>query len=119
MTATTEASVDVGSAVQALQPKLRFWSALALTAMTALGIGSFIGAFGAYQAIDDGTDAFKAAALIAAAGGIAIYFTYVWLRRSQEALVMPVVASAVGLIYEKDASGFRKSLPKRLLPQAV
>lgn len=110
---------DVGAAVAALYPQLRRQSVLALAGIGLMGAVGFTAAMWAWTGIEDGTEGFKIAALALVFGGLAIAFVYRWLRRSQEALVMPVVARAVGLTYSKDARAFLSALPPRLLPKSA
>jgi hypothetical protein len=48
-----------------------------------------------------------------------IFYAYRWMRQKQEAMVMPVLADAVGLSYAKNAKPFVTALPQRLLPKAM
>jgi hypothetical protein len=109
---------DVGAAVQALQPQLRRQSLVATAGVTALGIATFILAMLAWNAIrDDPGERFKISGLAVLVGGLCISLVLGWQRRAQESLVMPLVARAAGLAYQKNATDFRKSLPARLLPK--
>ena len=110
---------DVGAAVQALKPQLTRISTTTLLVMTAVGIVTLVAVIAALNLIDDGDDRFKFAMVAAVFGVLAIVYAHSRMRRAQEALVMPEVARAVGLTYDKDAGAFLRGLPERLLPRAA
>lgn len=115
---TAPEPADIGAAVQTLMPDLRRRSSLALAIMVLIGVVSFGVAVWAPTGIG-GEQGFKVALVAVLLGGLAIFFCTARLRRSHEALVMPVVAKTIGMTYEKDAKPFLKSLPPRLLPKAA
>lgn len=110
---------DVGAAVQALKPQLTRISTKTLLVMTAVGIVTLVAVIAALNLIDDGDDRFKFAMVAAVFGVLAIVYAHSRMRRAQEALVMPEVARAVGLTYDKEAGAFLRGLPERLLPRAA
>lgn len=111
-----DASTRVALAVRNLMPGLRHHAIIAISLMgAALGLGLVV----AFWSLTSGTDGderwkFGLFALIMAA--VAVGWAYRWMIRKQEALMMPVLAAAVGLSYEKNATGFLRALPDRLLP---
>jgi hypothetical protein len=118
MTEPSEPAPDIAAAVQALTPQLTRLSLLALLGIAALGLAMVAGVSFALGFDDDQSgDRFKIVLFVLLAGGLLCAFTYRWMRRQQESLVMPVVARAVGLTYQKDGTGFLRSLPPRLLPR--
>jgi hypothetical protein len=115
----TQDSPDIEAAVAALHPRLTRLSLLALLAMAVvLAIGTWLLVYFLGR-IDDGVDRFKAAAIIAGLGIALMVLAYGQMRKAQEALVMPLVAKAVGLTYQKDAKGFFRALPPALLPKTA
>jgi hypothetical protein len=114
--ATESSTPDVGAAVHALKPQLTRISVVALIFMIAFGIAGTTGMILSIAAADLDEDRFKFVAVAAILGVGGIVFTFNRMRRAQEALVMPIVAAAVGLAYNKDAKQFLKGLPDRLLP---
>jgi hypothetical protein len=107
---------DISATVDALFPqltRLSIFAALAIAATLVVAFGLLVIAHGA---IDTGEDGFKAVAIIGGGGLALMVLAYARMRRAQEALVMPLVAQAVGLAYQKDAKGFLRSLPAALLP---
>jgi hypothetical protein len=119
MTQAEPAGPDIGAAVQALKPQLNRLSVLALAAMTVTGFATVIGVVYLLNLIDDGADRFKFVAITVIIGVLLMSFAYSQMRKRQEALVMPVVAGAVGLTYTKNANAFMKALPDRLLPRSA
>jgi hypothetical protein len=110
---------DVGAAVHALKPQLTRLSIFAIAAMTVAGVATVATILYALVLIDDGVDRFKFAFIFGIIGALAMAFFYSQMRKRQEALVMPVIAQAVGMTYSKDAKFFLKALPARLLPRAA
>jgi len=110
-------SSDVTEAVRQLMPRLR---RLGLEASAMIGIGVLIVGLGAFWLYAEGlhdktqVDLASFAILI---GVLTVVGAHQWTRKKQEALVMPLLAEAVGLTYSKDAKAFVKALPKELLPQ--
>ncbi len=113
-TNTTETLPDVTTAVHALMPDLRrhirvAWIVIALVSLLALIFGyNLLG-------VGDGPT-FLFPVLIAA---FLIAFIVRWTRKAHEKAIMPILASTVGLSYDKNATGFAKVLPQRLLPDGV
>lgn len=109
---------DIAAAVQALTPQLTRLSFQALLGMAVTGVVALSGVAFAYSWTDaEQEDRVKLGLLALGLGIAVIFFLYRWMRRQQEALVMPVVAKAVGLTYTKDGKGYLRSLPERLLPR--
>lgn len=111
---STETLPDVTAAVGALMPDLRrqirlAWILIALVTALALVIG--------YNLLGVGEGpTFLFPVLI---GGVLIASIVRWTRKAHEKALMPILASTVGLSYDKNATGFAKVLPKRLLPDGV
>ncbi|MCU0827869.1 MAG: hypothetical protein MUE52_10780 [Tabrizicola sp.] len=120
MTGPSASPPDVSAAVQALKPQLTRMSVWALLGMTVSGIVTLYAVIASITLIEENSDGdrFKVALFAGIMGILLMAFIYGRMRRSQEALVMPHVAQAVGLTYYKDASGFLNALPERLLPRA-
>ena len=117
--ASTDASTEVALAVRNLMPGLRGQARLAMgLASAALVSGAAIAFF--VMTSGAGNDARWKVALLALIAGVFLAITaHKSMIRKQEALVMPVLAAAVGLTYAKDAGGFLRALPNRLLPKGV
>jgi hypothetical protein len=114
--ASPDASTEVATAVRDLMPDIRRLATTTIALITAAVVIS-VGA--AVLFLNSGMDAegrWKAALFTLFFGALAVYHAFRWMIRRQEALVMPVLASAVGLSYSKDAKPFVKALPDRLLP---
>lgn len=108
---------DVGAAAHALYPRLNGLATMAKLALLGLALFTFAAAFWGYQYMDGDPDAEQVVLVVLLLGGMAMGFTVIRMRRMLEALVMPVVAQAVGLTYEKNAAAFLAGLPPRLLPR--
>lgn len=108
---------DIGAAVRALMPQLRQYSLVALVVLLGLGLVTLALAIWAIRLMQASDKDAKLVAAFAVLGIAAILYTWARLRRAQEALVMPVLASAVGLSFDKNAKPFLATLPPRLLPQ--
>jgi hypothetical protein len=119
LTDPVPATPDVGAAVHALKPQLTRMSVVALALMTVIGVATVVSVVYLLNLIDDGGDRFKFGMITVIIGGLLMAFAYRHMRRKQEALVMPVVAQAVGMTYSKDAKFFLNGLPDRLLPRAA
>jgi hypothetical protein len=116
---SSEASTEVAAAVRDLMPGLRRLSTITIALSTA-SVG--IAAVAAILFLNSGMESegrWKAALFSLLFGGIAVFQAFKWMIRRQEALVMPVLASAVGFSYSKDAKSFVNALPKRLLPKGI
>lgn len=108
---------DVAAAVRSLMPRLRTLAALAVALLVALAVATAALAVWCFRLTEAGDETYKFAGL-AVMGSIAgMIFTWMHARRAQEALVMPVVAGAIGLDFDKTAKDFRATLPARLLPR--
>lgn len=110
---------DVGAAVHALYPRLKGLATMAKLALLGIALLTFAAAVWSYQMMDGDPDAKQAVLVALVLGGLAMSFVVTRMRRMQEALVMPSVARAVGLTYDKNASAFLAALPPRLLPKAA
>jgi hypothetical protein len=110
---------DVATAVRNLLPGLK---SLASTALVLIGLSLLAGGGAAILSLNSGMDdrdRWKIAAFAVLGGGLLAYFANRWLRKKQEALVMPVLAREVGLTYDKNARYFADGLPQRLLPKGI
>ena len=112
----TDQTPDIAAAVQALKPQLRQSSIIALIFILISGTGGAIGVAWALNVIESGDTGIKIAVVAGVLGLGGILASLNRMHRKQESLVMPIVAGAVGLVYTKDATAFRESLPDRLLP---
>lgn len=116
--ASPDASTEVALAVQNLIPGLRRQASIAKAVMgSALGVGCLV-MFWSITSGGQGDELWKFGLFALFLAVVSTGWTYGWLIRRQEALVMPVLAAAVGLAYSKDAGGFLRSLPDRLLPKS-
>jgi hypothetical protein len=114
-----DASTQVASAVRGLMPGLR---RLAGTTLVLMAVAIAITLIVTVQLVNSEMDSegrWKASFFTLFLGGFAVYQAFKWMIRRQEALVMPVLASAVGLSYDKNANSFVNALPKRLLPKGI
>ena len=84
----------------------------------ALGAGLVVG-FWSLSSGTDGDERWKLGLFALIMAAVAVGWAHKAMIRKQEALVMPVLAAAVGLTYAKDAGGFLRALPNRLLPKGV
>jgi hypothetical protein len=80
-----------------------------------------VAAFGAagwyfYTRPDGEQDLVGLALVLVVFSTVPIGFIHRQMRLRQEALVMPIVAQALGLTYSKDAKAFLRDFPKQLLP---
>ncbi|CAN1560867.1 hypothetical protein MCELHM10_02639 [Paracoccaceae bacterium] len=117
--ASTDASTEVALAVRNLMPGLRQHAGVAMTLMgAALGAGLLVG-FWSLLSGTDGDERWKFGIFALFLAVLSVGWAYNSMIRKQEALVMPVLAAAVGLTYAKDAGGFLRALPVRLLPKGV
>jgi hypothetical protein len=111
---------DIAAAVQALHPRLTQLSLLASLGILVTGIATLVVLSLAMGLDDNGEgDRLKVGLFAVLMGGILIAVLTNWMRRQQEALVMPTVAKAVGLTYQKDGKGFVRGLPSHLLPRGT
>lgn len=106
---------EVTLAVQALLPQVRGLAGKAILMMLASAAVGFLGLLWVWS-LERPSDDSNLWILPAFAGVGGIVLAYSWMRKRQEALVMPVLARAIGLSYDKDASAFVRGLPQRLLP---
>jgi hypothetical protein len=114
---TPDASTEVALAVRNLMPGLK---RQALVAIGLMGAAMVVAVSVAFYVIVDGAEEaerWKIAVFSLFGGGLLAFLTYGWMIRKQEALVMPVLAAAVGLTYDKNAKAFLRALPERLLPK--
>lgn len=116
---TSDAPTEVALAVRNLLPQLR---AQARTGIGLMGAVTVIGLAIAVFAQSSGTEddvGWKFAVMAIFTGIFLAIAAHKRMIRRQEALVMPVLAQAVGLSYEKDAKAFLRALPARLLPKGI
>lgn len=116
---TPDSPDAVALAVRNLLPDLRRQGQLTVAIMAAATVIGVATTMWIVNSEMDGEDRFKFGLVTLGAAGIAIYHAYRWMRKRQEALLMPVLARTVGLNYDKNAKPFLKSLPQRLLPKGV
>jgi hypothetical protein len=112
-----DASVEVAQALRNLMPGLHGKARIALAV---IAVSVVAGGVIAVLSLGSGMDTegrWKVAMFAVLCAFLACMAAVKWNRRAQEALVMPVVARAVGLTYSKDAKAFVKDLPTRLLPK--
>ncbi|MBL9053172.1 MAG: hypothetical protein JNN02_05530 [Tabrizicola sp.] len=114
---TPDASTEVAVAVRNLMPQLRTESRLAIALMGAAIVTGLAIAFVTMTSNMDTEGRWKISFFAAFGGCFLAFLAHKRMRRQQEALVMPVLASAVGLTYAKDAKPFLRALPERLLPK--
>ena len=112
----TDATSEVALAVRDLMPTLKRQAALAVAIITLTIVVAAVAALLSIMSDMDGEDRWKMAFIVGIAAFVAVGAIYKWTIRSQQARVMPILARAIGLTYTKDARGFVKTLPKRLLP---
>lgn len=98
-------------------PRLRRQAALAVAMLVTLAVATAALAIWWFRLFEAGDETYKFVALAVMFGIVGMIFTWMQARREQEALVMPVVAGAIGLNFDKAAKDFRATLPARLLPQ--
>jgi hypothetical protein len=116
MPAGPDATAKVAIAVRNLMPGLK---ARARTALAGMVLTAGVAGIVAYLSLGSGMDSqdrWKFAIFAVFIAVLICMGAVKWAVKAQEALVMPVVAQAVGLTYSKDARAFVQSLPKRLLP---
>jgi hypothetical protein len=110
---------DIADALPGMLPDLRRstltgWAGIAAVAVTAFAALVFIAGL---EANKDGNE-WEAVIIVL---GIAVALC-LWIahrtRRAHEARIMPIMAQALGLGYQQDASYFLSTLPVRLLPKA-
>jgi len=117
-TVPPDASTEVALAVRNLMPGLKRRAVIATSLMgAALGVGCLV-MFWSLTSGNDGDERWKFGIFALFLAALSVGWAYHWMIRGQEALVMPVLAAAVGLSYNKTASGFLHSLPDRLLPKS-
>jgi hypothetical protein len=107
---------EVARAVRSLMPTMRRLAATAVVIITVAIVAAAVAAVLFLNSEADDKTRWKAAMFSVLGGGLIVVATFKWMIRRQESLVMPVLASAVGLTYAKDAKAFVNGLPKRLLP---
>ncbi|MDZ4068182.1 MAG: hypothetical protein U1E06_15255, partial [Tabrizicola sp.] len=98
-----DSSDQVEQAVRALMPALRR-QAMGANLFIALAIGATgVGALLILNSGMEDKDRWKMAGLAGIAGFVVVAWIYRSTIRSQQAQVMPILASAIGLTYSKDA----------------
>lgn len=114
--ASTDLADQVAHAVADLIPALRRQARTSLLLMLgtiALTAALIVAIF----SLDiDRSDRWELALFPLVGGFFAVAAIHKWTVSTREALVMPILARAVGLDYGKNARGFLAALPKRLLP---
>jgi hypothetical protein len=119
VSSTPDSPDAVALAVRNLMPGLRRQGQLTVAIMAAVTVIGVATAMWIVNSDMDGEDRFKFSLVTLGAAGFAVYHAYRWMRKQQEALLMPVLARTVGLNYDKNAKPFLKALPDRLLPKGV
>lgn len=114
-----DASTEVALAVRNLLPQLRAQARLGLGLIGATLVSGLAIAFFALSMGTEDDVGWKFAAMALFTGLFLAISAYKWMLRKQEALVMPVLAQAVGLSYEKGAKAFLRALPLRLMPKGI
>ena len=121
MTETTDvpdASTEVALAVRNLMPGLRRYAVIGKTLIgAALGLGLLVW-YWSLTSGAEGNERWKFGLFAMFMAVLSVGWAYQSMIRKQEALVMPVLAQAVGLSYDKVASHFLRALPDRLLPKS-
>lgn len=109
-------TVEVAQAVRNLMPAMQNKARIALVVIIIAFVAATLGVALFLNSDMEGEDRWKFAMFSALGGVLVVMGIFKWMIRAQEALVMPVVAGAIGLTYAKDAKAFVRALPKRLLP---
>lgn len=112
----TDATDEVAQAVHALMPGLERQALVAVIIMTLAILAATVAAVLFLNSGMEDEDRWKTAMFAALGGILAVMATYQWTIRRQEAQVMPILARAIGLDYDKAAKPFVQGLPERLLP---
>ncbi len=115
-TSPPDASTEVAIAVRELMPTLKRQAAIAVGIITLAIVAAAVAAVLFLNSGMDGEDRWKMALFAGLGAFLVVTWTWKSTVRKQEAQVMPILARAIGLGYSKDAKGFVKALPKRLLP---
>ena len=110
---------DVALAVRNLLPQLRGQARTGVGLMGGALVASLAIAVLILSADNRDAEAWKFAILAVGVGVVLAIVARNWTLRSQESLVMPVLANAVGLSYQKDSKAFLRALPARLLPKGI
>jgi hypothetical protein len=108
---------EVTAAVNSLMPRLRRLALGTIALISAVVFGAFIGTIIALNSGLEGSERGSFVLLVLVIGGLAVVHCYRWMIRRQNALVMPILAQAVGLSYGKHAKPFINAIPQRLLPK--
>jgi hypothetical protein len=106
----------VAQAVRALMPGLQRQALVAVTIIILAIVAAALAAVLFLNSGMESADRWKMAVLALLGGGLIVGVTYQEMVRRQEAQVMPILAGAIGLAYDKGAKSFVQGLPKRLLP---
>jgi hypothetical protein len=115
----TDNTADVAEAVRNLLPGLRKQSLNSVVLIAAsLAVGGVLTAL-IFSSRMEGVDKMKLTVIVLGVAIALSFYAHRWMRRTQEAMVMPVLAQAVGLTYSKNARPFADHLPKRLLPKGI
>lgn len=112
-----DASHEVALAVRELMPTLKRQALVALGIITLAIVAAAVATALFLNSGMDGEDRWKMALFAGLGAFLVVTWTWKSTVRRQEAQVMPILARAIGLGYSKDAGGFVKALPKRLLPE--
>jgi hypothetical protein len=110
---------DVALAVRNLLPQLRGQARTGVGLMGGALVASLAIAVLILSADNRDAEAWKFAIIAVGVGVVLAIVARNWTVRRQESLVMPVLAKAVGLSYQKDAKAFLRALPARLLPKGI
>jgi hypothetical protein len=108
--------VPVALAVRKLMPGLRRQAMVTAGLIAAIAAVSGVLTVLVASSRMEGEDRLKAGIIVVGLGASLIFLAHRWMRKRQEALVMPILAASVDLTYAKDAAAFAKQLPPRLLP---
>jgi len=117
MTSSADDTLDIGATVRALMPQLRQQAMLSVILIVALGIATCAMTIWALQIYAESSQISRFATTAAMFCLVGMLLAWRRARHAQEALVMPVLAQAVGLSYDKNAKAFLAGLPRNLLPQ--
>lgn len=114
-----DATDEVALAVRNLMPGLRRQGYTTAAIMAAATVAGGVATMLVLSSRMTGGDSLEAMVIVLGIAGMIIFYAHRWMRRRQEAMVMPVLARAVGLAYDKSAKSYMNGLPQRLLPKGI